>query len=78
MKPSAQIIKEVLAAEGLNLVEESVLKVFEILEDKLLPALALEAEEEKIQSLAKILKIVIEPLKPVILKAIDKIDGMEG
>jgi len=78
MKPASQIVKEQLKQQGLELAEETVKKVFEVIEAHLIPALAAEAEEANIRSLASILKIVIDPLKPVILKAIDKIDGQEG
>ena len=75
---SVEIIKEEFKAAGLEMAEETAKKFFLVLEGKIIPRLATEATDEKIKALASISGVVIGAMKPIVLAAIDKIDGQVG
>lgn len=73
-----EILKEELSKEGLNAAEEAVIKIVEVIDAKVLPRLALEADEQAVKAIAGVAIPVFKALKPALLKSIDKIDGEEG
>jgi hypothetical protein len=75
---TAQIVAEELKSAGLEIMEDSLVKVINCLSDKILPRLALEADEAAVKAVASVGIIVISALKPAILGAVDKIDGQIG
>ena len=75
---AVEIIGQELKAAGLAIVEKDVEVLLTCCAEKILPRLALEAEEAPAKAIASVLAIAISALKPSLEKAIDKIDGVEG
>lgn len=72
---ASQIIAEELKKEGLEVVEEVVEHLVNVIADKILPRLAIEADEAPIKAVAGVSIVIMGALKPAILKAVDGIDG---
>ena len=72
------IIVEELKKAGLNMAEEEAKLAFNALCDGIIPRLAMEADEAMIKSASALLLMALPTFKPVVLEAIDKIDGQVG
>ena len=70
-----EILKDELKKSGLELGEEVVEKVIKITFERIVPRLALEAEENQIKAIAGVMLIASPAIEQALLKAADKIDG---
>ena len=70
-----EILKDELKKSGLELGEEVVEKVIKITFERIVPRLALEAEETQIKAIAGVMLIAAPAIEQALLKAADKIDG---
>lgn len=72
------ILKEELKKEGLDIAEEVLVKFVNVIDQKILPRIAIEADEPAVKAVAAVAIPVFGALKPALLGAIDKIDHEVG
>lgn len=73
-----EIVKEEFKKSGLEVAEEVAEKVTCVLFDKVIPRLAVEAEEQGIKSACFFISPIAPVIKSELLKLEDKIDGKIG
>ena len=75
---AVEILKEEFEKEGMDIAEEVLASVVKIIGEKVLPRLAIEADESAVKAVAAIGIPVFKALEPSLLVAIDKLDGEVG
>jgi hypothetical protein len=75
---ASEILKEEIKKELGHISEEIVMEITKFTLDKLIPRLALDAEEPSVRSACGVAQMIVPVIKPMLIVAIDKIDGEIG
>jgi len=75
---TVEIVKEEFKKIGLDIAEDAVIAATKVLIEKIVPRLALEADESAIKAVAAVAAPLLVFVEPKILELADKIDGQQG